>query len=152
MANVINFDAWKTFRHVTLPVTNEPLVIMPLSEYNDLKKMAVESIEKGAEELFPVDILDRVLNGESPIRIFREYRKMSVSKLAEMCGLTQPAISHYESGVRQPSKETFEKIAHSLSVDAELLTSPTAREKAPVLSLSKGSPSPSATRTKIKKC
>jgi Zn-dependent peptidase ImmA (M78 family) len=56
------------------------------------------------------------------LAIARKARGLTQTELAEMVGLTQPAINRYESGDRDPDKDTLAKLARILGVTEELLT------------------------------
>ncbi|OIN80243.1 XRE family transcriptional regulator [Mycobacterium malmoense] len=56
------------------------------------------------------------------LTIARKARGITQIELAEMVGVTQPAINRYESGDRDPDKNTLTKLAAVLGVTEELLT------------------------------
>jgi len=55
------------------------------------------------------------------IREARIARGLKQSELAELLGVTRPAIVHYESGLRSPDLPTLRKIAKSLMVPLAML-------------------------------
>ena len=57
------------------------------------------------------------------MRAARHYSGMMQSELSELVGLSQQALSAYESGTRNPTTETAEKIARALGVRAQWLRS-----------------------------
>ena len=46
------------------------------------------AVETGEEELIPPEIVVRLVDGESPIKVWREYRDLTVSELAQRAGIT----------------------------------------------------------------
>ncbi|MGF2944729.1 helix-turn-helix domain-containing protein [Mycobacterium sp. Lab-001] len=56
------------------------------------------------------------------LAIARKARGLTQTELAEMVGTTQPTINRYESGDRDPDKDTLAKLATILRVTEELLT------------------------------
>lgn len=84
----------------------------------DSAKRAVASDD---EELIPADVVDRLLDGDNPVRVWREYRGLAAADLAKACGVTAAAISQIESGKRRSSVTLLKKIAHTLGVDLESL-------------------------------
>lgn len=56
-----------------------------------------EKLVAGEEELIPSETTKRFLSGENPIRVWREFRRLSVAALAEAAGLSQPYISQIET-------------------------------------------------------
>ncbi|KAF0218983.1 MAG: XRE family transcriptional [Geobacteraceae bacterium] len=74
------------------------------------------------EELIPAEVVDRLLDGANPVRVWREYRGLSAAELAKACGVTAAAISQIESGKRKSSVILLKKIARILKVDLDTLT------------------------------
>ena len=68
-------------------------------------------LANGEEELIPADVVNRIIDGENKIRVWREFRGMSGKELAEKTGLAPPYISQLETGSREGTIETFKKIA-----------------------------------------
>jgi transcriptional regulator with XRE-family HTH domain len=75
-----------------------------------------ERLADGEEELLPVGLVDRLIAGEHPVRVWREYRGMTLQQLADACGVTNPAISQVEQGRRQPSLALLRAMARALRV------------------------------------
>lgn len=73
------------------------------------------------EEAIPAEVVDRLLDGDNAIRVWREYRGFSAADLAKACGVTAAAISQIESGKRKSSVALLQKIARTLKVDLEAL-------------------------------
>jgi len=61
----------------------------------------------------------RILNGENRIRLWREYRDITIKALAETSGLAAAYLSQIETGKREGTIETFKKIAVALRVDID---------------------------------
>jgi transcriptional regulator with XRE-family HTH domain len=55
------------------------------------------------------------------IRTQREVARMSVRRLAELAGVSNPYLSQIERGLRKPSAEILQQIAHGLQISAETL-------------------------------
>lgn len=116
---------------IIISPTGEKLVVIPEAEYrallnaaeNALDRDAVrrfrEAIEAGQEELVPSDVADRLIDGENPVRVWREHRKMSTTALAKASGLSQPYIVQIESGSRTGTTASLAKIAKALGIGIE---------------------------------
>ncbi|HSM01163.1 MAG TPA: helix-turn-helix transcriptional regulator [Acidimicrobiia bacterium] len=63
----------------------------------------------------------RVSDIGSFIRQQRERSAISIRKLAERAGISNPYLSQIERGLRKPSAEILKRIAKGLSVSAESL-------------------------------
>ena len=81
-----------------------------------------EAYRAGREFLVPADILRRELEGESPIKLWREHRSLTQQELAEKTGMSKPYISQLESGKRQGTVETLVAIARALDVPLDVLS------------------------------
>ncbi len=68
-------------------------------------------------ELFPAEIADRLLAGESPIRAYRLYRGMTQRRLAGAAGINLVYLSQIETGKRAGSLGTIAAIARALEVE-----------------------------------
>ena len=55
------------------------------------------------------------------LRLARKRRDLTVEALARICSMSQPNISHFESGRREPSLANLRKIAVALDVTADYL-------------------------------
>ena len=78
---------------------------------------AVEArIAIGTEELIPEKIADRLIDGESPLRVWREYRGLSQSALSRTSGVSRIQIVDIEAGRNTGSVHTLRKLAGSLGV------------------------------------
>ena len=62
---------------------------------------------------------------ESPLGAFirsqRELHAMSVRRLAELSGISNPYLSQIERGLREPSEQVLDAIAQQLELSAEAL-------------------------------
>ena len=77
---------------------------------------AIEAIEDGEDELIPANIVYAILDGQNPIRVWREHRGMTQQQLAEAAGISTPYLSQLESGKRTGSTEVLTAIAKALNL------------------------------------
>ena len=104
-----------------LKLLNDAEMLADVSAFDSAKR----AIEAGEEELIPAAVVDRLLDGENPVRVWREFRGITASELAKTCGVTAAAISQIEGGKRKSSVALLKKIATALDVELDLLiTSP----------------------------
>ncbi|MET7247080.1 helix-turn-helix transcriptional regulator [Methylobacterium sp. EM32] len=78
-----------------------------------------QRLAAGDEELIPAPIVDRLLSGESRMRVWREHRGLNAASLAEQAGLSQAFLSQIETGKRDGTVETYRKIAAVLDVSLD---------------------------------
>jgi len=110
--------------------------VVPIDTYRDLLEKAemleeirdfdeaVRELENGEDELIPGELVDRLLDGEPPVRVWREHRGLTQAQLAARAGVTQGAVAQIESGARQGSVELLRKLAAALNVDLDDLVPP----------------------------
>jgi DNA-binding XRE family transcriptional regulator len=83
----------------------------------------------GEDESFPDSFVERLLAGENPLKVWREYRGVTIAALAAACKVSAPAVSQIESGRRHPSAGLLKRLAAVLKCDMEdLLKDETVQE------------------------
>lgn len=79
--------------------------------------LAVEArIARGEEELISADVVDRLIDGEPPLRVWREFRDQSQAALARTSGVNRVQIVDIEAGRSSGSVHTLRKLADALPV------------------------------------
>jgi DNA-binding XRE family transcriptional regulator len=112
------------------------VAIMPRAEYERLKAFEQEAEEDagtarliarakkeiaGGAPVLPRDVIDRLANGENPIRVLRQFRKETQAELAVAVGIAQNYLSDLETGNRKGPLELHQKIARFLGIPLDLL-------------------------------
>ena len=123
-----------TVRFETTP--SGEVAILPRADYERLKKLADEAMEDagtarlvararkevaGGMPLLPKETVDRLANGENPIRVLREFRGQTQLEFAASVDIAQGYLSDLESGKRKGPLALHQKIARALNVPLELL-------------------------------
>ena len=113
------------------PETGERLVVLAEAEYQALDDAAAENADvtairrfkerlaAGEEELLSAEMVDRILDGANPIRVWREHRGFSVKVLAERAGIAPAHLSQIETGKREGTVATVKKLADALGVTVD---------------------------------
>lgn len=73
-------------------------------------------------DFLPADVADRILEGERPLKVLREWRGLSQTQLAERTSLPQPTIALLERGRRKGTLAQWCAIAHGLGLQLETVT------------------------------
>lgn len=114
-------------------ITGERLVVLSERDYTKLLEQAEDyhdiqsanearaRIEAG-EETFPSSVIEALLDGTVPVRVFREYRSMRAGELAEKAGISQGYLSEIEAGKKPGSLSVLKQIAEVLEVELSDLT------------------------------
>ncbi len=77
------------------------------------------AIAAGEDEAVPAAVVNRLLDGDNPVRVWREHRGMTMSALAEAVGSSQPYLSQVETGKREGTFRLMIGIARVLDIDVE---------------------------------
>jgi len=73
----------------------------------------------GEEELIPAEYVNRMSEGESPIRVWRDFRGMAAKDLAAAAGISAAYLSEIETGKKDGSVATLKAIADVLKLDLD---------------------------------
>jgi len=71
------------------------------------------------QESFPSEIARRLIDGESPLRVFREYRGLTQAALSERAGVNRVQIADIEAGRKSGSITTIKKLANALGLTVD---------------------------------
>jgi DNA-binding Xre family transcriptional regulator len=80
-----------------------------------------QKLARGEEELVPAEYVNRMSEGEHPIRVWRDLRKLSAKDLAAAAGISATYLSEIESHKKEGSLTALKKIARVLRVDIDEL-------------------------------
>nr|OAP94875.1 transcriptional regulator [Rhizobium leguminosarum] len=107
------------------------LAVIPESEYNlliealenraDAEAVRVfqQRLAAGEEELMPAEFANRIIDGESKIKAWREFRGITARQLAENAEISAGFLLQIEKGERDGSFETIKKIAAALEISVD---------------------------------
>ena len=74
------------------------------------------------EELVPAELVNRIIDGENPIRAWRKHRGMTAATLANKARIARPYLTQMENGKRAGTVATLRRIAEALQVSIDDLT------------------------------
>lgn len=95
-------------------------IAISLSDFEDiLDVLAYDEAKSATEETFPVELVERLIEGESPLRVYREFRGFTQVQIAQKIGLTQATIAELEKGKQKGSIYTWKALASVLNVDID---------------------------------
>ncbi|CAN2042019.1 Helix-turn-helix domain-containing protein [Candidatus Magnetomoraceae bacterium gMMP-15] len=81
----------------------------------------LKAIEDGRETAIPGEITFAIINGANPVRVWREYKKITMSDLANKAGISLDYLSQIENDKQNPTIDILKAIAKALDVDIEML-------------------------------
>lgn len=109
----------------TIERHGKPFVLVPKADYERIEAAldvrAYDRAKVKKQELVPATIVDRLLAGENPIRVWREYRRLTLEQLATAVKISKPYLSQIENGRRQATVGVLRKLADTLTVDLDQL-------------------------------
>jgi DNA-binding XRE family transcriptional regulator len=82
-------------------------------------RAAEAAVQRGESELLPIDIAERLLAGENPVRVWRSHRGMTEQQLAKAVGLALCDLSEIERGKKPASFDAMARLARALKVAIE---------------------------------
>ena len=109
-----------------ITIKGEGFVLVPTHIFQELlegieDKEDIEAIEQSAgAQTISGDVVHRIiLNGENPIKVFREYRGLNMAELAIKANISEAYISMIESGKRVGTTKVLKKIAEILLISLD---------------------------------
>lgn len=69
-----------------------------------------------SEESFPAEVVDRLLSGQNPVKVYRKHRNLTQAELATAIGINVSHLSQIETGKREASTKTIVALAQALDV------------------------------------
>lgn len=82
-------------------------------------RIADEVLADPNEEFVPTEIVGQLLDGQNPIRVWREYRELTQKQLAEEARIATAYLSQLEHGRRKASQGVLIRLARALRVDVD---------------------------------
>ena len=113
-----------------IEIAGQKMAVLPEAEYRSLAEIAEDRADAEAaeraearrlagEEYVPAALVERLVNGEAGLLVWREYRGLSQQELGNRVGLSKMTISSLERGTRDTSSKNWRALAETLSVDVD---------------------------------
>jgi DNA-binding Xre family transcriptional regulator len=107
-------------RLAVIPAVDLERLIALAEDAEDIK--ALNSIDP-KEETYPQELVEKLINSNSPLAVWREYRKLTQKELQELSGVDQGYIAQLETGPKKGGVDTLRKLAVALDVSLDDLVS-----------------------------
>jgi len=104
--------------HIYERLAEDVEMLQDIRDYDQAK----QAIEDG-EEVVPGQVTCAILDGENPIRVWREHRGLTQQQLAESAGISTPYLSQIESGKRKGTADVLTAIAKALNLSLDDIVS-----------------------------
>lgn len=101
--------------------------VIPYAEYAEMSRLseamrdiqAYDAALADPGEAIPHEMMRRLIEDESPIRVWRDHRGLTQTLLAEQAGIDKTYLSQLESGRKSGSVAVLRRLARVLSVDID---------------------------------
>lgn len=116
----------KIFPQIFTTPSGDTMVVLPLADYQALldaadiavADRALAEVGAGRDEFVPEALVDRLLAGENRVRVWREYRQLSVEELAVRAGLTPARVAELEAD-GSSDEGALTELARALDLDLD---------------------------------
>lgn len=113
-----------------IEIDGRKMAVLPVVEYERLLEAvddqadiaAAERADKrrtAGEEYVPMELVEKLVEGENALRVWRQHRQLSISRLAEMCGVNKATISLLENEKAYGRPATWRALADALRVTVD---------------------------------
>ncbi|MBW5290996.1 MAG: Phage-related transcriptional regulator [Candidatus Ruthia sp. Asou_11_S2] len=112
-----------------LTIEQKDYALIPMSDYNSMLVLAEDvqdiadmvqfdkDLASGKEELIPSEFAERLIFGENPYLVWREYRGLTLKNVSDVTGIDVTTISRIENNKRDPSVKQVKSIAQVLKIE-----------------------------------
>ena len=107
--------------HITITRQEYDRLVSLAEDARDLRILAeVDArLAAGEGEMLPADVVDRMIDGEAPLRVWREHRGLSQAELARRAGVHRVTIADIEAGRAGGSVPVFKSLAEALGTTVD---------------------------------
>lgn len=84
-----------------------------------LAAMRAEQRRSDGEEYLPAEMVDRIVAGESSLKLWRKHRGFTLQELGKTVGVSQSFLSEIENGNRRGAPSLWRRLAEALNVSAD---------------------------------
>ena len=112
----------------TLTIQQQEYAVVPMSDYQALLREHEQKqdfldvleyrdkLKNNSEEMLPENFAERLIFGENPFLVWREYRQLKLKELSEKSKIDSATLSRIENNKREPSIKQLQAIAKVLNV------------------------------------
>jgi DNA-binding XRE family transcriptional regulator len=90
-----------------------------LEDVEDALRLGAAEARGRSPDALPAALVERLLKGESPVRIWREHRGMTASALAAAADVDAAYLSQIETGKKPGSVKALRALAGALHLDLD---------------------------------
>lgn len=102
---------------VQVPRAEYEALLRRVEDLEDAREMQAAEVRGLTPDALPAALVDRLLEGESPVRVWREHRGLTLAQLADQAGVGTSYISEIETKKKPGSVHALRALAQALKVD-----------------------------------
>lgn len=110
-----------------LTLDGKDFVVLSRADYESLldthdiaaADKVLADVASGADEFVPADVANALIDGENPVRVWRNHRGLTARELARQAELSAAYISEIETGKKDGSISAMKRVAEVLGVDLD---------------------------------
>lgn len=113
-----------------IEIDGRKMAVLPAEEFENLVEAledqadiaAAEDAERrraAGEEYLPMEMVDRLVDGENALRVWRQYRQLSIGQLSDLSGINRSTISQLENDKAYGRPATWRALADALRVTVD---------------------------------
>lgn len=99
---------------ITIPQEVYDRLVADSEMLADLAAYDAAKAERG--EGMPLEVFQRIINGENPVKVIREWRGLAQAELARRSGMHRVQLHDIETGKSRGSVDTLKAVAEALGV------------------------------------
>ena len=101
--------------------------VVPFEDFEEMSRLseqmrdiqAYDAAMDDPGDALPHELMTRLVDGESPLRIWREHRQLTQVELARRAGIDKTYLSQIEDGHKPGSVAVLAKLASALGVEVD---------------------------------
>ena len=113
-----------------IEIAGQKMAMLPIADYERLLDIAEDKADVATamqaqqrrdtgEEYVPMELADKIMAGESALRVWRKHRGRTLKELAAMTGHNQSKLSKLETGAQQGKPSLWRALASALDVSVD---------------------------------
>lgn len=102
---------------VTIPREEYEALLQAREDLADIEAFDRAKAEGG--ESIPAEYVNRLLDGDHPVRVYRDMRGLTAMGLSEASGVNRVQITQIETGKRSGTVDTMKKLADALGLSVD---------------------------------
>ena len=110
--------------YVVVPIEAYRRMVAALEDAADSAAIERAWAEDAAGETVPGEVVEAILDGGSPLRVWRKHRAFTLDALAERAGVSKGYLSQIENGQKPGTLGLFRRLAGVLDVAMDQLVGP----------------------------